>query len=172
MWPPPSSVPSPGPFAPGVGGFPGLVTHPLGQKRGDFGETVVGAGSFGGEVGRKGGEKAAGNAALKTPACPCEVGALEPGGLGQVAVPGRRDPGNSSKSTPSPDPICSHKPFRSVPLSVLVRPELFTGNTFHLQNGRGCREGRAEIESAEVAAAAGCHVLGRDELRGGRSSGL
>ena len=39
--PPPSSVPSPGPFAPGVGGFPGLVTHPLGQKRGDFGEIVV-----------------------------------------------------------------------------------------------------------------------------------
>ena len=41
MCPLPSSVPSPGPFAPGVGGFPGLVTHPLGQKRGDFGEIVV-----------------------------------------------------------------------------------------------------------------------------------
>ena len=97
-----------------------------------------------------------------------------------MAVPRKRDLDISSKSTPSPHPICSHKPFRS----VLERPALC--DKFHLQNARGCREGTAELESAEVAAAlgsggraqvcegfgAGCHVLGRDELGGGRSSGL
>ena len=64
-----------------------------------------------------------------------------------MAVPRKRDLDISSKSTPSPHPICSHKPFRS----VLERPALC--DKFHLQNARGCREGRAELESAEVAAA-------------------
>ena len=70
-----------------------------------------------------------------------------------MAVPRKRDLDISSKSTPSPHPICSHKPFRSVPLSVLGRPALC--DKFHLQNARGCREGRAELESGEVAAALG-----------------
>ena len=64
-----------------------------------------------------------------------------------MAVRRKRDLDISSKSTPSPHPICSHKPFRS----VLERPALC--DKFHLQNARGCREGRAELESAEVAAA-------------------
>lgn len=68
-----------------------------------------------------------------------------------MAVPRKRDLDISSNSTPSPHPICSHKPFRSVPLSVLERPALC--DKFHLQNARGCREGTAELESAEVAAA-------------------
>lgn len=86
-----------------------------------------------------------------------------PGEETQVTPPKARPP-----PTPSAHTNPSHR-YRS----VLERPALFTGDKFHLQNRRtGCREGRAELESAEVAAAAGCHVLGRDELRGGRSSGL
>lgn len=86
---PPLSLPL-APLLLGWGGFPGLVTHPLGQKRGDFGEIVV-PGVSEEKLVEKVARKQQEMLPSKTSACPCQVGALEPGGLGQVAVPRKRD---------------------------------------------------------------------------------
>ena len=147
-----------------------MVTHTLGQKRGDFGEIVVPGVS---EV--KLVEKVARKQQEMLPSRPRPALAKrEPWSQGvwdRWPSPGEETQVTRRKARRPPTPS-AHTNSSDRYRSVLERPALFTGDKFHLQNGRGCREGRAELESTEVAAAAGRHVLGRDELGGGRSSGL
>lgn len=126
--PPPPSFHSLGPFSPRRL-LPASAGSP-GQNRGALGEVVM-PGVWEVTLGEAGGRDA-GNAVNRPHPHPqgstrsWKVGALEPGGLGPVGLPGRRDPDPPTKHTLPPRPV-QQRPFWSLHLLALEGPALFPG---------------------------------------------
>ena len=143
--PPPLSLPS-APFL--LGGSSRLLAGSTGQNRGALSEVVM-PGVWEVTLGEEGGHDAAGNAVKppKGPARPWKVGALEPGGLGPVSLPGEKGPRSTPQSTRSRPDLCNRDPSGPSISRPLKDPRSFPAVSYKRRADPGAQAAAAAARS-------------------------